>query len=84
MAEIFNFSTFREKKTFIEVLATQKLIKDKMTGRVYIPWRIFKKIAKTDKIEGPKVFRVIYKKRCFSVPVTSFLTFLQFSTNMSI
>ena len=53
-----------------------------MNERVDIRWLIFEKIAKiyievvTQKSTIFKVFRVIYQKRCFSVPVTLFLTFL--------
>ena len=75
MAEIFNFSTFGEKK-----IIQKQFIKDKMTGRVNILLGcIFEKIVKV-KIEttGPKkktflnVFKVINQKICFSVTVTSF------------
>ena len=34
------------KSFFFKVKATKKIIKDKITGRVDIPWRIFEKSAK--------------------------------------
>ena len=42
--EIFNFLTW--KKRTKKVSATKNVIKDKMTGRVYILWRIVEIIAK--------------------------------------
>ena len=47
MAEIFNFSTIEEKKR-----DTKLFIKDKITGRVDIFWRIFKKTTKKLKLKS--------------------------------
>ena len=43
MEEIYNFSTFGEKKIVLEVWDTKKCVKDKMTGRVAILWRSLEK-----------------------------------------
>ena len=51
MTEILNFTTVEEKKRVLEVLATKNFIKDKMTGRVNILWRIFEKTAKKLKLK---------------------------------
>ena len=45
MAEIFNFSTI-EKNELQKFEQQKNFIKDKMTGRVDIVWRIFEKIKK--------------------------------------
>jgi hypothetical protein len=70
-----------------KVRATQNFIKDKMNGRVDILWRIYEKIAKKLKMKSQEQkkrrFWLIYLKNVhkstFLGPVTSILTFLQFS-----
>ena len=49
MAEVFNFST---KKRAIEVCATKKFIKDKMTGRVDTRYTNLSKLQKTIKLKS--------------------------------
>ena len=83
MAKPFNFSTI-EEKTSSKSLRYTKF--HKITGRVDIVWRIFKKTAKKLKLKSqdPKkyfffnVFISIKQKISFSVPVTSLLNFWNF------
>ena len=69
------FSTFRNKakktKRVIEVWATKNFTKDKIT----LFWENCKKIKLNTIFLN---FRVIYHKRSFSVPVTSFQLFCNF------
>ena len=44
--EFLSFEKKKKKRRVIENLATKKLIKDKITARVDMPWRIFQIIAK--------------------------------------
>ena len=50
MTEILNFTTIEEKHQFYNELQ-ENFIKDKMTGRVDIVWRIFQKTAKKLKLK---------------------------------
>ena len=88
MAEIFNFSIIEEKKTSSNrSLSYKKFHKRRNDRKGRYSDAHFCENCKKVKIEvtGPKkvdlwkVFRKINQKLRFSVTVTSFLTFLQFS-----
>ena len=74
MTEILNFLTIEKERWLIEVWATKKFIKDQMTGKVDIVWRIVEKNCKKIKFKFivPKKSTNIYQR--FGT-MTSFFTF---------
>ena len=88
MAEIYNFSTFRkEKNKVIELRLYYKKIHKKRQNDRKVQYTLASENWNCFLIEvtGPKKrtifedFKVIYQKQCFSIPVTSFLPFWNFS-----
>ena len=87
----FDPTTWRTLRTTSKWRSTQKIratehfIKDEITRRVDILWRISKKIAKKLKMKSQERKNLIYlktfQKFTFLGPITSLLTFLQFSQN---